>query len=814
MHREPSGVRARRLLLLVACVCVSRGVQVVARGKWGVSARFVPGLQWLARATHGGALRACGERASRVREHARERASRAVKASKPSNFSARAAGKRGQRALRGCVPHMGSMCGQPIIAARLRAITFVLWCYSSPADFNCPWRPLPAATGNLSPKCGVWSVHSVMSSVVSDTSAGSGGSFTTIVDLTNREPSAIGRRCSRDIRAALAAGQRVVPLADITPDDSVSVIGQQREAVHPLGALTPQQVGCLLNALQLGRYAQGFEQLPMRGADLEEATDEDLKEAGVAVSVHRRALLKQVAAFKQSGVPANLLVEGGPPDAHVAHPAEARAHKADAQPPSMPPPAARGRSTAVATAEQEERRRREVARARQAATERKRQVEDQRQRQALAAAQAAEQAKAAAAGAVRIQAVLRGRRSRSLSQELREAAAEEQAVSATIIAHAFGRLLRRRSDALEAASAARVALSWRRLQMTRRVERRRLRADAASRVARGWRLQRRRRLERARCEAKRNEQRAAAARISRAYAGLRRRRSEALEAASAARRARPWLRLLDLWKAVKALSSNESPGRAGAEAEPATRAVTVAAVARSHSDSLPPDSPCGSPPPPPPRRRLGSGPPSTSSTSDGSDVPTASDASAGDLTVDAVCAARRRRRRSSAAASSPPATRRVRAPSAAPRRPAWARLAWVLFSVLGVLGLAPLLLAPHLPGAPLLPPPPPSPTHAVQAGTVLAHARSKPDGACSGAAAPNGAAPLNLRWLAPLKVAAGKAVPELTARLRSLHGAAAAKAAPQVGRVKQWWQLSLRKIQARQQGRRAGDECALEVPRQ
>ena len=54
----------------------------------------------------------------------------------------------------------------------------------------------------------------------------------------------------------------------------------------------------------------------------------------------------------------------------------------------------------------------------------------------------------AAAGAVRIQAVLRGRRSRSLSQELREASAEEQAVSATIIAHAFGRLLRRRRDAL------------------------------------------------------------------------------------------------------------------------------------------------------------------------------------------------------------------------------------------------------------------------------------------------------------------------------------------------------------------------------
>ena len=83
---------------------------------------LVLGLQWFTRSTHGGALRACGERASRVRE----RASRAGKASKTSNFSAAAAGRRKETTNGPCLParlsqphtHMGSMCGQLIIAAR------------------------------------------------------------------------------------------------------------------------------------------------------------------------------------------------------------------------------------------------------------------------------------------------------------------------------------------------------------------------------------------------------------------------------------------------------------------------------------------------------------------------------------------------------------------------------------------------------------------------------------------------------------------------------------------------------------------------
>ena len=37
--------------------------------------------------------------------------------------------------------------------------------------------------------------------------------------------------------------------------------------------------------------------LPIRGADLETATDDDLQEAGMAIALHRRALLAQVTAL-------------------------------------------------------------------------------------------------------------------------------------------------------------------------------------------------------------------------------------------------------------------------------------------------------------------------------------------------------------------------------------------------------------------------------------------------------------------------------------------------------------------------------------
>ena len=41
-------------------------------------------------------------------------------------------------------------------------------------------------------------------------------------------------------------------------------------------------------AIDLARYADTLRQLPMRGIDLASACEEDLKEAGVTVGVHRR----------------------------------------------------------------------------------------------------------------------------------------------------------------------------------------------------------------------------------------------------------------------------------------------------------------------------------------------------------------------------------------------------------------------------------------------------------------------------------------------------------------------------------------------
>ena len=152
-------------------------------------------------------------------------------------------------------------------------------------------------------------------SVVSST-----GSFTTIVDP---DAMAIGRRCSHDISAAKnraaknGQGGLVVPLAlveDISPNDSISVIGQRAHDRCSLESLSALQVSNLLVALDLARYAQSFLSLPIRGADLAHATEEDLKDAGVSVALHRRSLMRQIEEFRLHGVPKAHIVAAPPPD--------------------------------------------------------------------------------------------------------------------------------------------------------------------------------------------------------------------------------------------------------------------------------------------------------------------------------------------------------------------------------------------------------------------------------------------------------------------------------------------------------------------
>ena len=49
------------------------------------------------------------------------------------------------------------------------------------------------------------------------------------------------------------------------------------------------------------------------GADLALATDADLRELGVAVGLHRKRLLTQLASLVEEGVPAHMLGGGAPP---------------------------------------------------------------------------------------------------------------------------------------------------------------------------------------------------------------------------------------------------------------------------------------------------------------------------------------------------------------------------------------------------------------------------------------------------------------------------------------------------------------------
>ena len=101
----------------------------------------------------------------------------------------------------------------------------------------------------------------------------------------------------------------------VNPDDSVSMVQSAARTRHSnlpdgtraLDSLSAYEVALLLHSLELGRYAEGFMSLPIRGADLETATDEDLQEAGMSIALHRRALLTQVLDMRSEGVPTHLL---------------------------------------------------------------------------------------------------------------------------------------------------------------------------------------------------------------------------------------------------------------------------------------------------------------------------------------------------------------------------------------------------------------------------------------------------------------------------------------------------------------------------
>jgi len=64
---------------------------------------------------------------------------------------------------------------------------------------------------------------------------------------------------------------------------------------------------CLLEGCDLGRYASALRGQGVTGADLAIAADDDLRELGVGLMLHRKRLLAQVDEFAATGVPLSLL---------------------------------------------------------------------------------------------------------------------------------------------------------------------------------------------------------------------------------------------------------------------------------------------------------------------------------------------------------------------------------------------------------------------------------------------------------------------------------------------------------------------------
>jgi len=77
---------------------------------------------------------------------------------------------------------------------------------------------------------------------------------------------------------------------------------------QPIDSLNVEEVALLMHSLELAKYADAMRALPMTGAALAIASDDELCEAGVASGLHRKLLLKKVAEFSDRGVPIWLLL--------------------------------------------------------------------------------------------------------------------------------------------------------------------------------------------------------------------------------------------------------------------------------------------------------------------------------------------------------------------------------------------------------------------------------------------------------------------------------------------------------------------------
>ena len=135
-------------------------------------------------------------------------------------------------------------------------------------------------------------------------------SFTTIATTTNAPGIAAAKQIGLTLRPFIGAVRPSEATGGedaITPEDSISCVGCLSADKHvPLATLTAQDVVRLLRNVELGRYADNFLHLPMRGAELEHVTAADLEAIGV-LEIHRRSLLRAIFSWRADGVPSPLI---------------------------------------------------------------------------------------------------------------------------------------------------------------------------------------------------------------------------------------------------------------------------------------------------------------------------------------------------------------------------------------------------------------------------------------------------------------------------------------------------------------------------